>query len=174
GSISRSRVRRTVDLPQPDSPTSPSVSRGAIANDTPSTANTMPPARRRKPWRMAKCFLRSRTSRTGGASFPLADARVAVAASAIAPSEDLARAPARRPVTRALLLVGREGGAASVLGMRAARRKHAAGRQVGERRHHAGDLLQPLGRALAVALHDGEARDRGHQAARVGMLRVGE
>jgi len=33
-----SRQRPTVDLPQPDSPTSPSVSPLMISNDTPSTA----------------------------------------------------------------------------------------------------------------------------------------
>src|SRR5262249_3791116 len=174
GSIRRSTVRTTVDLPQPDSPTRPSVSCGAIENDTPSTANTTPPERRRKPWRMSKCFLRSRTSSTGGEACPLAEARAVVAVSAIAASEDLVRAPAGGPVARALLLVGREGGAAAVLRIGAARRKNAAGRQVAERRDHAGDLLQPRGRALADAMHDGEARDRGHQAARVGMLRIGE
>src|ERR1043166_8359994 len=98
---------------------------------------------------MAKCFLRSRTSSTGGgASCPVAGARVAVAASAMTVPKDLVRAPARGPVARTLLLVGREGGAAAVLRIRAARRKHAAGRQVAQRRHHAGDLLQARGRAL--------------------------
>ena len=38
GSISRSTQRPVVDLPQPDSPTSPSVSPRSTANDTPSTA----------------------------------------------------------------------------------------------------------------------------------------
>src|ERR1700722_6235043 len=40
GSITRSRQRATVDLPQPDSPTRPSVSPLATANETPSTART--------------------------------------------------------------------------------------------------------------------------------------
>src|ERR1700740_1977746 len=40
GSITRKRQRATVDLPQPDSPTRPSVSPLAIARDTPSTART--------------------------------------------------------------------------------------------------------------------------------------
>src|SRR5579871_2466992 len=103
---------------------------------------------------MAKCFLRSCTSSTGvGASFPFAGARVAVAASAIACSKNFARPPAGGPVTRALLLVGREGGAAAILRVGAARREGAAGRQVAERRHHAGDLLQPRGRILAFPLH---------------------
>ena len=38
GSISRKTSRLTVDLPQPDSPTSDSVSPRSMLNDTPSTA----------------------------------------------------------------------------------------------------------------------------------------
>ena len=38
GSISRRIARPTVDLPQPDSPTSASVSPARIESDTPSTA----------------------------------------------------------------------------------------------------------------------------------------
>ena len=38
GSIKRRMVRPTVDLPQPDSPTSASVSPARIASVTPSTA----------------------------------------------------------------------------------------------------------------------------------------
>jgi hypothetical protein len=37
---SRSKVRPTVVLPQPDSPTSPSVSPGKTSNESPSTART--------------------------------------------------------------------------------------------------------------------------------------
>ena len=44
----RRRVRPTVDLPQPDSPTSPSVSFSAISNDTPSTARTSPTCDRKQ------------------------------------------------------------------------------------------------------------------------------
>ncbi len=40
GSIRRSRHRPTVDLPHPDSPTSPSVSPRKMSNVTPSTART--------------------------------------------------------------------------------------------------------------------------------------
>ena len=42
GSIRRSTQRPVVDLPQPDSPTSPSVSPRAISKSTPSTARTLP------------------------------------------------------------------------------------------------------------------------------------
>ena len=40
GSVSRSRQRPRVDLPQPDSPTSPSVSPARTASDTSSTARS--------------------------------------------------------------------------------------------------------------------------------------
>ena len=50
GSISRRTVRPTVDLPQPDSPTSPRVSPGRIEKLTPSTANTWPMVRRSMPF----------------------------------------------------------------------------------------------------------------------------
>src|SRR5262249_4940821 len=153
GSIRRSTVRPTVDLPQPDSPTRPSVSCGAIVKETPSTARTCAPAPRKKPPPSAKCFLRSATSSTGPAAFApsLAPslvpslalrASLAAAISVIAASENLVRAPARRPVSGPFLLVGRIGLQAAVLREGAARREGAAGRQVGERRHHAGDLLQ--------------------------------
>jgi hypothetical protein len=49
GSTSRSTVRATVDLPQPDSPTRPSVSPGATEKLTPSTACTVPTRRRKMP-----------------------------------------------------------------------------------------------------------------------------
>src|ERR1700674_2466158 len=117
GSISRRIARPTVDLPQPDSPTRPSVSPSAIEKLTPSTANTWPPARRRNPWLITKCCLRSRTSNTGG--------ELARTASAIAAPENLLRPPTGGPVRRPLLLVSRVAGAASVLGEGAARREHA-------------------------------------------------
>src|ERR1017187_1685602 len=139
GSISRKIVRPTVDLPQPDSPTRPRVSPCAIEKLMPSTANTVPPARCNKPFRTGKCFLRSRTSSTAG-RLPLA-----ACASAIAVTEQLGGTPARRPVPRPFLLVVGIGLAAAVLRMGAARREHAAFRQIGQCRHHTGDFLQPAG-----------------------------
>src|SRR5215203_4312281 len=56
GSIKRSRQRPTVDLPQPDSPTKPSVSPARISNDTPSTARTTSSEPS-----TGKCFTRPRT-----------------------------------------------------------------------------------------------------------------
>ena len=53
GSTSRSTLRATVDLPQPDSPTSPSVSPLPTEKLTPSTACTVPTRRRSTPPRTA-------------------------------------------------------------------------------------------------------------------------
>ena len=71
------------------------------------------------------------TSRTGTLRHP-------------APAIKPLRVPAGRPMARPLLLVGRKLTTAAVVGEGAARRERAAGRQVGQRRHHAGDFLQPL------------------------------
>src|SRR5260370_1222354 len=49
GSTKRSTLRATVDLPQPDSPTSPSVSPTPTEKLMPSTACTVPAARRSTP-----------------------------------------------------------------------------------------------------------------------------
>src|SRR2546427_5048278 len=48
GSMSRRIERPVVDLPQPDSPTRPSVSPGRISNDTSSTACTRATSRERR------------------------------------------------------------------------------------------------------------------------------
>src|SRR5215510_5825292 len=157
GSISRSTVRPTVVLPQPDSPTSPSVSPAAIVKLTPSTANTMPRARCSSPLRMGKYFLRSRTSSTvSGTVIPV----------------KLARAPACSPMARSLFLISGILRAAMLLSVRAARRKHAAGREIAERRHGTRNLLQPLVRTSIFPAHRGQPRDRTHETARIGMLRA--
>src|SRR5437870_4692534 len=52
------RVRKVTLLPEPDSPTTPSVSPGETVNETPSTALTRPSS-------VSKCTLRSLTSRSG-------------------------------------------------------------------------------------------------------------
>ncbi len=49
GSISRMMQRPVVDLPQPDSPTRPSVSPGRMSSVTPSTARTRASSRARNP-----------------------------------------------------------------------------------------------------------------------------
>ena len=53
GSTSRISSRPVVDLPQPLSPTSASVSPRAMVNDTPSTARTIPALR----WRNAPAVI---------------------------------------------------------------------------------------------------------------------
>src|SRR5262245_39531265 len=68
GSISLTIMRAAVDLPQPDSPTSPSVSPGNTENEMPSTANTEPCRRPKAPRRTGKCLTRSTTSRMGATS----------------------------------------------------------------------------------------------------------
>src|ERR1700733_4130533 len=70
GSITRSRQRATVDLPQPDSPTRPSVSPLATVNETPSTARTAGRSPRSRAAHVvapvnAKLFRRSSTSSSG-------------------------------------------------------------------------------------------------------------
>src|SRR5262245_36190838 len=159
GSMSRNTVRPTVDLPQPDSPTNPSVSPASIVKLTPSTANTVPPARCSSPLRTGKCFLRSRTSSTvSGMAFPV----------------KFARAPAGGPMAGAFFLVSGILRAATVLGVRAARRKHATGRKIAERWHRARNFLQLLDRAGIFAAHRGQPRDRAHETVRIGMLRMRE
>src|SRR5579864_2597263 len=56
-------ARPTVVFPQPDSPTSPSVSPRPSVNDTPSTAPTAPTCRRSTPPKTGKRTWRSWTSR---------------------------------------------------------------------------------------------------------------
>ena len=77
GSISRRMSRPTVVLPQPDSPTSPSVSPARTSKSTPSTARTWPTTRCSAPARTGKVFASPRTSSSGAlldTSFPLARA----------------------------------------------------------------------------------------------------
>ena len=54
-------VRPSVDLPQPDSPTRPTVSPRRTSRSTPSTAWSWPVVRLRKPCLTGKYFLRPRT-----------------------------------------------------------------------------------------------------------------
>src|SRR6476620_3583033 len=63
------RSRAVVDLPQPDSPTMPTVSPLAIENETLSTARTVLRALKRSP-RTGKCFVRPETCNSGCAAPP--------------------------------------------------------------------------------------------------------
>src|SRR5438309_1554256 len=65
GSTSRRIERPRVDLPQPDSPTSPSVSPCLIVRSMPSTARTWPTVRFQTPLWMGNQVLSPRTSRRG-------------------------------------------------------------------------------------------------------------
>ena len=70
GSISRISSRAVVDLPQPLSPTMPSVSPLRTLKLTPSTARTVATVAPNSPPRMGKCFLRPESSSSGWAGPP--------------------------------------------------------------------------------------------------------
>src|SRR5215468_10679147 len=65
GSIRRRMQRPVVDLPHPDSPTSPRVSPSMMSKDTSSTAWTRATSREKRPPRMGKYFLRFLTRSSG-------------------------------------------------------------------------------------------------------------
>ena len=65
GSISRRMQRPVVDLPQPDSPTTPSVSPFSTSKLTWSTAWTLPTSRPRRPPFSRKSFTSSFTRKSG-------------------------------------------------------------------------------------------------------------
>src|SRR5215468_9023386 len=155
GSIRRSTARPAVVLPQPDSPTRPSVSPTPMVKLTPSTAWTWPTVRRSRPLRTGKCFLRSWTARTGWFALTIA-------------------VPAGGPVAAAFLFVDRPLAAADIVGAIAARCKGAALGQLEQGRHDAGDFLQPCVVAYRLAPHQVEPGDRGEQADRVGVQRPAE
>ena len=144
GSSRRSMRRAVVLLPQPVSPTMPSVSPRRTSSETPSTAWTAPSPRPRTPRDSGKCLTRSRIStRLSGRAHRRAArprrapprgacrraARATARAAARSPAGMRPRAGARpAPLERRL---DRRGGWAHV---RAARMKRAAGRQVDEAR----------------------------------------
>src|SRR5229473_22812 len=154
GSMRRSTVRATVDLPQPLSPTRPKVS-------------PSPTVRRNTPFLTGKCFFRLTTASTGARLWPGPAAVSGPAMVATSLSIEPLGMPAGGPVARALLLVGRIEGSAAIVGERAARGKRAARRQIGQGRHQTGDLLQPaIGFADSVPADDRQLRDRGEEAMR--------
>src|SRR4051794_18949941 len=168
GSIRRSTVRATVDLPQPLSPTRPRVSASPRVKLTSSTAYTWPTVRRRMPFLTGKCFFRLTTSSTGAPlppPAPLGTTLLPVVSCTAASTIKLLRMPAGGPMPRALLFVGREKGPALLVGIGAARREGTAGRQIGQGRHQTRDLLQPAVRfRRGLAADDREVGDRGEQA----------
>ena len=180
GSSSRVMQRAIVDLPQPDSPTTPSVSPARTVKLTPSTALTDATSF----WRISprvtgKYFSRfSTTSRSS--LMPLRSDRrhrlsVAPPPSLMPRLGDMRRWPARSCVASSRwqrkrcsasperLELGQLG-PALVHHELAARVERAAGRRMEQRRRLARDLLEPLG--LRV-----EPRQRAEQAPGVGHLR---
>src|SRR5262245_55111323 len=161
GSVRPTIARPTVDLPQPLSPTRPSVSPRRIAKLTPSTALTTPPRRApNTPPPTGKWTLRSTTSITGASILSgLRDRRGPRRA-------DLE--PAARAMAGADLAQRRRRRAAGGLGVRAARREAAEARLAQRFRRQAGDRRQPRRAGLVGP------RDRLQQADRVRHARVGE
>ena len=145
-----SSARPSVVLPQPDSPTRPSVSPAASERDTPATARTGESAARRQP------ALATAEQHDDIAS--LEDRRHAVT---------FCRSSARRQLTRwrgASVTSRGSAAAADLGGVRAARGEAAAWRRAERRRHQAGDAGEGIG-AVGMA---------GKQRPRVGVAGVGQ
>src|SRR5260221_9043359 len=171
GSTRRRMDRPSVDLPQPDSPTSPSVSPWRIARSTPSTALTRATVRPRMPERTGNQVRSPRTSRMGSAAVqggPGLD-RAATASATSRPIEP--GAVLGDPAARQLAAYREQVRFLAVAATdreRAARLELAAGRQPDHVRRRAVDRLQRL------AIIGVEPRDGAEQRPRVGVLRVGE
>src|SRR5471032_194752 len=141
----------SVDLPQPDSPTSPRHSPGFTSKLTPSTALRvlMPPDS--APPTM-KCTASSSSASKGASS---------ASAMMVAPHDSRGRQ--RRHFG---------GHAAADVGDRGAARVEAAARRIGgDRGHYARDLAQPL---LAAPRALAQPWQRVYEALRIGMARRGE
>ena len=159
GSISFSTMLPTVDLPQPDSPTRPSVSPAPMAKLTPSTALTTPPRRCSSPPRTGKCLTRPSTSRLAGALMP--------------PPPPRGRLPSRprdAPAPASIERRRRRRGSDRPRSRSAARRRSR--RSAGVRAGTMPGISCRRGRAPAGIGLDVEPRERPHQAARVGMQRA--
>src|SRR3954447_18232823 len=142
-----------VDLPQPDSPTMPSVSPRRSWMSTPSTAWTAPTLLLKTiPCVIGKCLTRLRVSSTRSDTSDTEDLPDEVAAGLAVP----------RDAVRGRLLQP-----ADLPGVSAARLERAPARDVGERRRQATDDVE----LLALEVH---SRDRGEQGlgVRVGRARV--
>src|SRR5262245_43308402 len=74
GSMRRRMVRPVVDLPHPDSPTSPSVSPDMMVKVTSSTACTRATSLEKSPPRMGKYFLRFLTVKSSGMAASIQEA----------------------------------------------------------------------------------------------------
>ena len=168
GSCRRTRQRPRVDLPQPDSPTRPTVSPGMTSKVTPSTACTWATSRwRMTPCVIGKCFLTSRAVSSGsvrGAHAELHQPRIDRGAPAASASRRSSRWHASR-------------WPASAVGFSRAPRSgsgRSAGRQRGWKAQPAGSCTSDGGwPGMAVKPlrpRPVEPRDGAQQAPRVGVL----
>src|SRR5437879_6943993 len=134
-------VRPSVDLPQPDSPTRPSVSPALISRSTPSTARTCATVRCRTPEATGNQVFRPRTE-TNGSDVVQARFSCACAASGIFQLDSRLRDPARGKLAFPNPVEGRHVSRAALDLERAARVKCTARRQRAEVGRHAFDRLQ--------------------------------
>src|SRR5262245_16264649 len=109
GSSSLTTTRPVVDFPQPDSPTSPSVSPDATWKETPSTAFTAPILRwNRMPRVIGKCFLRLVTLSSASpppvsGAWPISAAGLVVVKGPSSRHEDVVQNVLRLGLVRALV-----------------------------------------------------------------------
>src|SRR5438270_840453 len=167
GSMGLTTVRPSVVLPDPDSPTSPSVSPALVSMSTPSTAWTCPVVRCINPDATGNQTLRSLTV-TNGSLVVQALLRCLAAVSATFELRSGLRHPARRALRRPDLRERWRVPRAPVDAKHAARMERAPGGKVDEAGRQALDGPERL------VLLGVEARDRAEQRPRVGMLRVRE
>src|SRR6516162_2180712 len=158
GLISLTIMRAAVDLPQPDSPTMPSVSPARTAKEMPSTANTEPNRRPKMPRRTGKCLTRPSTSRT------IAGSGMRVLLSAL-------RMPAGREMAGHLLLQRWRGVTALLGGKRAAWSERTAHGARTEDRQHTGNFGEARLPLLTAPV---DPRHGAQQAHRIGMTWVAE
>src|ERR1044072_1188848 len=178
GSSSRVISRPMVDLPQPDSPTTPRVSPWRTSKSRPSTACTAPVCRCSSPFLMGKCLTRPDTVSRGSGVVVACSGTVIfgsfVSVTASAPSQ--LRRNLFGPDPRTVLLRHVAGGEVPVaarhlaqlrplgagdvvprhIGVRAARVEGAAGRHVDQAGRGALDRDQPLGLVTVDAGHRAE------------------
>src|SRR5690606_34596839 len=150
GVSSRTTIRPVVVLPQPDSPTRPSVRPAGSEKSTPSTAWTLPERSRSGPDRTGKCLVRPVTPRTSSGSGRAAFSRSGIGR--LLPRElvvEMAGAPASRTGLRRLRALLPAPGPRH----RAPRRERAAARDLAGRRRRPGDR----GQVADVAVEVGQA-----------------
>src|SRR6266581_3164648 len=168
GSTRRMIVRPSVDFPQPDSPTRPSVSPASISRSTPSTAWTCARVRCITPDATGNQTFRSVTETSGSLTVHARVRGLAVAASATFQLRPRLRDPARRLLRVADAQERRHVARALLDPECAPRVERASAREVDQVRWQALDGLERL-----VGLRV-EARDGAKQRPRVGVLWMGE